>query len=294
MLNFTTTTVINSLEDVTSGKPLIEEDGEVIRIKRHNPFVKDKIVSVVRTNHIVPKCASVTIASLAEYGSDQRIELYVRSVGNADPMFANSLLHKGKPLFIEIPAYTTAEDLNKIVNKYNNLMFGGDNQIHSKVDGDGNLILTCANPYQTITKGVLAARDAESGEFVNNKVLTVYDADNNPTGEISRNEEGFGDYDHIMKDLRLPTSANLRWKRTMEDEMPIKGASYDQFILTYRVDRGVMGLGVVGATATSETTHVFWVNASIKNEKGESLADQFAAKFSALDIETKEEYDIND
>jgi hypothetical protein len=275
MLNFTTTTVINSLEDVTSGKPLIEKDGGVIRIKRHNPFVESKIVSVVRTNHVAPKCASVTVASLAEYGSDRRIELYVRSVGNADPMFANSLLHKGKPLFIEIPAYTTAEDLDKIVNKYNNLMFGGDNQIHSEVDGSGNLILTCANPYQTITKAVLAARDAESGEFVDSKVLTVYDAINNPTGEIVRNEEGFGDYDHIMKDLRLPTAANLRWKRTMEDEMPIKGASYDQFILTYRVDRGVMGLGVVGATATSETTHVFWVNSEV--------ADDFANKFATLE-----------
>lgn len=278
MLNFTTTTVINSLEDVTSGKPLIEKDGGVIRIKRHNPFVENKIVSVVRTNHVAPKCASVTVASLAEYGSDRRIELYVRSVGNADPMFANSLLHKGKPLFIEIPAYTTAEDLDKIVNKYNNLMFGGDNQIHSEVDGAGNLILTCANPYQTITKAVLAARDAESGEFVDSKILTVYDSVNNPTGEIVRNEEGFGDYDHIMKDLRLPTAANLRWKRTMEDEMPIKGASYDQFILTYRVDRGIMGLGVVGATATSETTHVFWVNSEV--------ADDFADKFAAL--ETRE------
>lgn len=264
MLNFTTTTVINSLEDVTSGKPLIEKEGGVIRIKRHNPFVENKIVSVVRTNHVAPKCASVTVASLAEYGSDRRIELYVRSVGNADPMFANSLLHKGKPLFIEIPAYTTAEDLDKIVNKYNNLMFGGDNQIHSEVDGAGNLILTCANPYQTITKATLSARDAKSGEF-------TFAANLQPTV----NEEGFGDYDHIMKDLRLPTAANLRWKRTMEDEMPIKGASYDQFILTYRVDRGIMGLGVVGATATSETTHVFWVNSEV--------ADDFADKFAALE-----------
>lgn len=272
MLNFTTTTVINSLEDVTSGKPLIEKHGGVIHIKRHNPFVEDKIVSVVRTNHVESQCASVTVSSLVDYGADRRIELYIRSVGNADPMFANSLLHKGKPLFIEIPAYTTKEDLDKIVNKYNNLMFGGDNQIHSEVDESGNLILTCANPYQTITKAILSARDDESGEF-------TFAAKLQPTV----NEEGFGDYDHIMKDLRLPTSANLRWKRTMEDEMPVNGLFYDQFILTYRVDRGVMGLGAVGATTTSETTHVFWVNSAIAND--------FAANFTSL--ETRAEYDIN-
>lgn len=282
MLNFTTTTVINSLED-TSGKPLIEKNGGVIHIKRHNPFVESKIVSVVRTNHVDPVCASVTVPGLTtSYSADTRIELYIRSVGNADPMFANSLLHKGKPLFIEIPAGTSAADLNKVVNKYNNLMFGGDNQIHSEVNESDELVLTCANPYQTITKATLSVRNSDGNfEHLNNL-------------SVKKNDEGFGDYDHIMKDLRLPTSANLRWKRTMEDEMPVKGASYDQFILTYRVDRGVMGLGVVGATATSETTHVFWVNASIKNENGESLADQFAAKFSALDIETREEYDIND
>lgn len=278
MLNFTTTTVINSLED-TSGKPLIEKNGGVIRIKRHNPFVESKIVSVVRTNHVDPVCASVTVSNLANYSADRRIELYIRSVGNADPMFANSLLHKGKPLFIEIPAETSADDLNKIVNMYNNLMFGGDNQIHSKVDESENLILTCANPYQTITKATLSARNSD-GEFVFASNL-----------QVSANEEGFGDFDHIMKDLRLPTSANLRWKRTMEDEMPVMGASYDQFVLTYRVDRGVMGLGAVGATTTSETTHVFWVNASVKDDNGNSLADQFAEKFDK--VETKEEYDIN-
>ena len=273
MLNFTTTTVINSLEDVTSGKPLVEKKGDVIYIKRHNPFVEGKIVSIVRTNHVDPVCASVTVSDLTSYSADSRIELYVRSVGNADPMFANSLLHKGKPLFIEIPAGTSAADLNKVVNKYNNLMFGGDNQIHSEVNVSGDLILTCANPYQTITKATLSVRNSD-GEFehFNNLVPT-------------KNEEGFGDFDHIMKDLRLPTSANLRWKRTMEDEMPVAGASYDQFVLTYRVDRGIMGLGVVGATATSETTHVFWVNSAV--------ADEFAGKFSALDVETREEYDIN-
>lgn len=280
MLNFTTTTVINSLEDVTSGKPLVEKANGVIRIKRHNPFVEDKIVSVVRTNHVNPVCANVVVQGLANYGADRRIELYIRSVGNADPMFANSMLHKGKPLFIEIPAETSAVDLNKVVNMYNNLMFGGDNQIHSAVDASGNLTLTCANPYQTITKATLSARDAKSGEFVFASNL-----------QVSANEEGFGDFDHIMKDLRLPTSANLRWKRTMEDEMPIMGASYDQFVLTYRVDRGVMGLGVVGATATSETTHVFWVNASVKDTEGNSLADKFASNFSK--VETKEQYDIN-
>jgi hypothetical protein len=145
-------------------------------------------------------------------------------------------------------------------------MFGGDNQLVAEMDGN-QLILKCTNPYQTITKAVVAARDAKSGEFVESQVLSLKD------GHITPNEEGFGDYDHIMKDLRLPTSANLRWKRTMEDEMPVAGASYDQFILTYRVDRGIMGLGAVGSVAVSETTHVFWV----KSDLVTAFKDKFGA-----------------
>ena len=265
MFNFTTTTVVNSLKDFTTGKDLVEKKDGIVYIKRHNPFVEDNIVSMIHSKAIAPKNAEVKIADLVSQSADKRIELYIRSVGNADPMFANAMLHKGKPLFIEVPQGTVAADLVKVVNKYNNLMFGGDNQLVAEMEGT-QLVLKCTNPYQTITKAVVAARDAESGEFVESQILSV------KGGHITPNEEGFGDYDHIMKDLRLPTSANLRWKRTMEDEMPVAGASYDQFILVYRVDRGVMGLGAVGAVTTSETTHVFWVKSDI--------AADFAAKFT--------------
>lgn len=273
MFNFTTTTVINSLKDFTTGKDLVTNENGIIYVKRHNPFVAENIVSLVHTKAVEPKNAEVKIADLVDQSADKRVELYIRSVGNADPMFANAMLHKGKPLFIEVPQGTEADNLVKVVNKYNNLMFGGDNQLVAEMDGT-QLVLKCTNPYQTITKAVVAARDAESGEFVESQVLSLKD------GHITPNEEGFGDYDHIMKDLRLPTSANLRWKRTLEDEMPVAGASYDQFILTYRVDRGIMGLGAVGSVAISETTHVFWV----KND----LAETFASYFAGVDnIETR-------
>lgn len=259
MFQFTTTTVINSLTDFTTGKELVKNENGVILIKRHNPFKVANIESMVRTAAMEATPDKVEIAYTKDNTNDQRIELYVRSTGNADPMFANAMLLKGKPLYIEIPAGTEATDFVKIANKYCNLMFGGENQLIASEKG-GVLTITCTNGYQRITKAAIATRDAE-GNF--GKGVELQEKTGEATQGIIHGNEGFGDYDHMIKDLRLPTSANLRWKRTMEDEMPTPGSLYNQYILTYTVDRGILGMDAVGQKTVSTTTHIFWVNNAV-------------------------------
>lgn len=247
MFTFTTTTVINSLTDLTTKEDLIiknEETGDLL-IKRVGPFKKVNVTSVAYKPPVDPANDTVTIAGVVNQAADKKIELYVRSTGNADPLFANAMLHKGAPIFIEIPAQVTAEALKSLVMKH-----FSDMKVEVEVSGS-DLVITCTNPFQRITKAVVSTRD-DKGNFSG-----AVDA------AVTVGDEGFGDYDHLMKDLRLPTSANLRWKRTMEDEMPVAGAKYHQYIVTYTVERGVMGLGAVGSVATSVTTHVFWVNDAV-------------------------------
>lgn len=256
MFQFTTTTVINSLTDFTTGKDLVENENGVISIKRHNPFKVANIESIVRTAGVDATHDSVSFTIAVENDAvtnDQRIELYVRSTGNADPMFANAMLFKGKPLYIEIPAGTKTTDLDKMANKYCNLMFGGENQLLTSASGN-TLTITCTNGYQRITKAAIATRD-DKGNFGKGVDVTV-----------TPGNEGFGDYEHMIKDLRLPTSANLRWKRTMEDEMPTPGDLYNQYILTYTVDRGILGMDAVGQKTVSTTTHIFWVNNAVDTD----------------------------
>jgi len=181
-------------------------------------------------------------------------------------MYANDLVFKGKPLYIEIPANTTADNLLAIVNKYMNLVFGGEAQLIATV-ADSKLVLTCVNPYQKFTKVTTALRNEQTGEFGDGTPVALT-ADNYTPGK-----EGFGDYDHILKDLRLPTGANLRWKRTMEDEMPVPGATYNEYVIEYAVDRGVMGISAVGQKVTSVTTHVLWVNQAIAQAFEGKLGD---------------------
>lgn len=256
MFQFTTTTVINSLKDFTTGKNLITFADGVLRIKRLNPFKKDNICKIWKSVHVDPSNDVLTLSDLIGQGADKRVGLYIRSVGNADPMYANDLVFKGKPLYIEIPAGTDKYHIVEVVNKYMNLVFGGVMQLIPSVEDSTKLVLTAVNPYQRITKVTVATRDADTKEFgdgVAQDLATVL---------VSGNE-GFGDYDHILKDLRLPTGANLRWKRTMEDEMPVPGASYDEYVIDYEVDRGNMGISAVGQKVVSKTTHVLFVNSAI-------------------------------
>lgn len=280
MFQFTTTTVINKLKDFTTGKDLITTTGSgddaVISIKRHNPFKVKNIDCIYKAVHVDPKADTVTVSGLAAQATDKRVALYIRSIGNADPGFSNGLVFKGKPLYIEVPANTAAADLATVAQKYLNLVFGGSAQLVATVSGT-DLVLTCTNPYQRITKATVASRDAETNEF----------GDGATTGAvIATGNEGFGDYDHLLKDLRLPTGANLRWKRTMEDEMPIPGTDYDQYTLYYTVDRGIMGLGAVGAKTTSMTTHVFWVNSAIAADFETAIA---AAASKLTQVKTQAE-----
>lgn len=100
---------------------------------------------------------------------------------------------------------------------------------------------------------------------------------------IATGKEAFGDFAHIVKDLRLPTGPNTRWYGpavgdwTMDeanDDRPNPGSYYTQITITYEADRGVMGLGVVGGLAKSRTTHVFYVkDAEAVLAHGETSAD---------------------
>ena len=272
MFDFTTTTVINSLKDFTTEKDLIQHNSEGFQVKRHNFFKYANITCLYKAPHVDPKNDEVSITNLTGQNTDLRIELYIRSIGNADPMYANNLVFKGKPLYIEVPAGTTKENLEKIVTKYMNLVFGGEAQLTATVNSDnGTLTLKCNNPFQRITKCEVKARSngesAPIGQTTGEFTVDATTLKSNATAITPvHGTEGFGDYDHMIKDLRLPTGANLRWKRTMEDEMPIPGAFYDQYTIYYEVERGVMGLGAVGMKATSITTHVFWVNSALIND----------------------------
>ena len=95
-------------------------------------------------------------------------------------------------------------------------------------------------------------------EFVNTNDVVIVDNGN----------EAFGDFAHIVKDLRLPTAANRRWQGIAEgdvfggepnDDKPMPNGHYTQYTIQYTSERGVLQQTAVGGLGVSRTVHVFYV-----------------------------------
>jgi 2-hydroxy-3-keto-5-methylthiopentenyl-1-phosphate phosphatase len=78
----------------------------------------------------------------------------------------------------------------------------------------------------------------------------------------------------MIKDYRLPTAANTRWTKIIQDETPVVGAKYNQYTIVQCVNRGIMGGDAVGEVAKSKTTHVFFVK--------QDLATAFEAELAKI------------
>lgn len=240
----------------------------------------------------------VDLASVGETANDPdknyRLGIYVHSLGNADPMFANDLVHKGCPLFVEFQSAQTDEAIETLVknlNKYLNAtvdtqiflpasavaagkLANGKSEATAEditftTEADKAKYLVAANEYLRISKAVVEEYDDQHDSW--KKILDLKE------DAVYTGAEGFGTFENLEKDYRLPTAANLRWKRPQADEMPRPGVLYDQVTLHYTVHRGIVGgVGAVGQQVTSETTHVFWVPADIAE-------DEFIKTFTAAD-----------
>lgn len=95
-----------------------------------------------------------------------------------------------------------------------------------------------------------------------------------PKITVAQGIEGFGTFNHLQKDYRLPTQENGRWLRIDTDNYPIKGTIYNQYTIKVETDRGITGQSVIGQPGTSITTHIFWV--------ANSLASAFEAGLTTL------------
>ena len=285
MYQFTKTTVINTNTDYTTGlSPLFEAkeaSGKVpayLEIKRHAKFLKPNIVSISKAVYSEPKIAKATL-DLAQLGATEgtfRIAMYIKlSLTSANSYYANDLVFKGKPLYIEFvwkngeAAATVATKVAKIVKKYFIAVY---EKSLVKVSADGTkVVIDGTDEYQRFTKVDIEKYtegvDGRPGAFVVLKsampTSQSKDPDYDSNFTIEQGKDGFGTYQYVLKNLRLPTAANTSWTGINKDEAPILGAKYNEYVIRQCVDRGVMGGDAVGEITKSLTTHVFFVNQTV-------------------------------
>lgn len=285
-LNFQTCTIINSdkyYKDSSKAAFKYNSTTKQVVVLPGFSFDADKIESVHLAEGFEGKMSQVEIdlSKLTQTTKTYyRLDIYVKVEGAEPLVYANPWVQKGRPFWVEFSLATTAvaADATALVNAINHqhIFQVGDDQIVAKANGT-KVILTATVDYLRFAK-VNIVKLNDEGDDTEIVAEMITDSAKKANATIYRTETGknaFGTYSHIIKDLRLPTAENTRWLHLRQDETPVIGAIYDQFILEYKAPANNRPLGAVGCEVNSYTTHVFWV----KHE----LATAFANMFNSSD-----------
>ena len=290
MFQFTTTNVINSNKDYTTGKPLwsTQEANEPshipasLNIKRVNKFLAPNVTAIYKAVANDPSMAKVTLDLSQISGTDgesYRLAVYVGlTQASQDSRYANDLILKGKPFTVDFVWKTSAADvaknLAKTIDKYAVMVYG-EKLLNVSYSGTF-LTIEAVNEYQRFRKVNIEKfdKDAYFGRGEYNPVRTLENLTEKSTNAALTGtvegyfvgKEGFGTYSYLLHNLRIPTAMRTRAFGVNLDENPIIGAKYNQYTIHYCTDRGVLGTNAVGDTVKSVTTHVFYVNQAVATE----------------------------
>lgn len=295
MFQFTTTTVINSAKDYTNPSvELFKGDPKYFDVKRVNRFKVKNIRSVYKQDPVAQSNAKATIdmakveetltANKATKGTF-RVEIYVHlAQSNNNPLYSNTWVVKGRPWTFEFSATSTEEAGNivdkviKMITKFK--LFTMDTEQLKATKEGTKLVLTAQDPYQIFSKVELQYFDPSIGTTTGCCTPRGEYAPVENVASITPGNEGFGTFEWIMRNLRLPTAEQTRWNALYQDDRPMVGATYTQYTLEYCENRGILGGDAVGEETKSVTTHVFFVNQTVK--------EQFEAALTAAGITTLE------
>lgn len=258
MFQWTNTIVLNSLKDATTGLDKIVKGADFVEVRRVNKYLKDNVSAMWK------RAASDPVIGKAEFtitnpgAGIYRLKLYIRLSGSQNSYYSNDFVFKGKPFVYEFKiasnsttAADVAKEIKRVIDKIT--AFYGDKYIKVEVAGD-KLTIHGIDEYQLFTEAKIQKLNVAANNPLTNEVF-----EDVIEGTITKSVEGFGTYTHILKDLRLPTIEARKFEAINQEELPVPGAKYNQYIIEYKVDRGLFGGAAVGQQVTSKTTHVFYV-----------------------------------
>lgn len=306
MFQFTTTNVINSNFEygytptgvATDDNPhalwsSVEGDDKTegsFHVKRVNNFKKSNVVHIYKAEATPSQLDKVTYNFTnitAKDGEGFRLEIYIRlSQSCQSSYYSNDMVFKGKPFGIEFSYKTnwktTLEKLKKTIEKYAILVY--EKPLLKVSVNDTFLTIEATDEYQRLHKVDVERYDPEAyhgmGKYVVEKSIediNKVDDRTTLTGSVEGyfvGQEGFGTYQWLLHNLRLPTTMRTRIYAMNSDETPIPGAKYNQYTIHYCVNRGILGNNAVGDLVKSITTHVFYVNSE--------LVDKFEAALTNI------------
>lgn len=286
MFQFTTTNVINSDKDLTTNKPLwTTEEAEddkpaILRIKRVGNFKATNVTAIYKAEAEDAQFAKATI-DFSQLGSPQkgdilRLNIYIGlSQASQDSRYANDLQYKGKSFSVDFSwedsAANTVKKLAKDITKYEMLVYG--DKLLDVSSNSNFLTIEAKNEYQRFKVLNVEKFNEEAyhgmGDYAIVRQLSDLAVKNSNAKVLNSAEgffmgkEGFGTYPYLLHNIRIPTYYRSRAFGINQDETPIVGAKYNEYIIHYCTNRGILGTNAVGDTTKSMTTHVFYVKSDL-------------------------------
>ena len=279
MLNYTTTTIVNDGANVFS-----DASKKLFRVKFGPELFNDgtihKACLVKKQAYVAPVKAKATV-TLPSASGIYRIAMYIRLRNNNNPYFSNDWVFKGKPLYVEFNSGDTAAQIVSRAKKYMLAQYGY-NLVDFSTDEE-KLVITAHDQWEMFmdqdnNNGVrvekLVTVDTSGKVVTGASSLPTHEAfvpDTTAVVTVDNGTEAFGDFVHIVKDLRLPTAANRRWQGIAEgdvmgdepnDDKPLPTGKYTQYTIQYTSERGVQQQSALGGLGVSRTVHVFYVESA--------------------------------
>ena len=279
MLNYTTTTIVNDGANVFS-----DAAKKLFRVKFGPELFNDgtihKACLVKKQAYVAPVKAKATV-TLPSASGIYRIAMYIRLRNNNNPYFSNDWVFKGKPLYVEFNGGDTAAQIVSRAKKYMLAQYGY-NLVDFSTDEE-KLVITAHDQWEMFmdqdnNNGVrvekLVTVDTSGKVVTGASSLPTHEAfvpDTTAVVTVDNGTEAFGDFVHIVKDLRLPTAANRRWQGIAEgdvmgdepnDDKPLPTGKYTQYTIQYTSERGVQQQSALGGLGVSRTVHVFYVESA--------------------------------
>ena len=251
MFDFQKEVVLNSLDSVKKFENGFRVDGMLYKNEYVGPVYKTEAVDGAKAKFVIDLA---TVKSAVTNVMQFVIELGLDNDYRGD--FGSVLFYFRKPIVVTMDKESDAATVAKAFEKAGVV----DYKLYTvSVEGE-KITLEMADNYITVRKAEVMDLVCTPGCNEQGEVSTLaYTFNLKDSAVYTKNNVGFGTYDYMIHNLRLPTYANIRFTSPAEVEMPIKGGKYTQYSFEYTVPRRLGGLSVAGQKTESTTIHTFFV-----------------------------------
>ena len=269
-----------SLAPVAGEDPFINYFGgdKALHVTRVAKYIDKFITQVWRNPYTTLAYEQQTIYTPAALTGGVVYRLSIDAIldqGSHDAQYSRWAIHKGKPYLIEFTSTTTvtagANAAAYIVAQCKKGLKNpdlGELELTFQVSGGTNVTITSKNAFVHFKEVVIEELypiGSGSGQDMEGDVKT-YHTTFATSGAVATTavvttvgDIGFGSYDWMIRNLRIPTVEAIRFGGTFQDELPRPGSYYTQFVIEYEKTREITGSNVIGAPAVSKTRHTFFV-----------------------------------